>query len=281
MTYLKKRYFAMGDIHGCCFEFEALLEKIAFNPEIDELWLCGDLVNRGPDSLALMRILMALPKRPKVVLGNHDLHFLAVASNCIASASKDTLDLVLSAPDCDEICTWLKQCHLMYSDPMLGFSIVHAGILPAWTIFEAQHYADEVMQVIRSEDQAQLFFKSMYGEAPQCWEADLSGIERMRFITNSFTRMRFCSDNATYVLEPNTHSKQHSVALQPWFKIPGRKTADDNIIFGHWAALEGNTNQKNVFALDRGCVWGNYLQAMCLETLHRYEVPANRLYVVG
>ena len=256
--------YAIGDIQGCYESLQCLLEKIAFNPEVDTLWLVGDLINRGPDSLATLRFLYSIRNSIEFVLGNHDLHFLAVAFGMRRKGQHDTLDALLNAPDRQELIDWLIQGKLLHTDEALGFTMVHAGIPPIWTLHQAQAHAREVEAVLQSRYCFE-FFASMYSNQPNAWKNKLIGLDRLRIITNYFTRMRFCNEEGMLELETKENMSAAPPGFAPWFSFARRKTAQNKIIFGHWAALEGKTNTSNIYALDTGCVWGGSLSALRLE----------------
>jgi bis(5'-nucleosyl)-tetraphosphatase (symmetrical) len=256
--------YAIGDIQGCYESFQCLLEKIAFNPELDKLWLVGDLINRGPDSLATLRFIYSIRNSVEFVLGNHDLHFIAVAFGLRKKSQNDTLDVLLDAPDRQQLIDWLIQGKLLHTDEKLGFTMVHAGIPPIWSLHQAQAHAREVEAVLQSR-YCRDFLSNMYGNQPNRWKNKLIGMERLRLITNYFTRMRFCSNEGMLELETKESAAAAPLGFAPWFSFSERKTANDKIIFGHWAALEGKTNTPNVYALDTGCVWGGSLSALRLE----------------
>ncbi len=256
--------YAVGDIQGCLLPLQCLLDEVSFDPNRDQLWLVGDLINRGPASLACLRYIKNLGSCTRIVLGNHDLHFLAVAFGAIAAGKSDTFDEILAADDREELIAWLMQQPLMYSDPSGDYHMTHAGIPPNWSIAEASHYAREVEAVLQS-NQADIFFSQMYGNEPNCWGEALSGWTRLRVITNYFTRMRFC----TAMGELDFKNKLATIdkpGYRPWFAHPERLARNDNIIFGHWAAMEGQVSSPHVFALDTGCVWGKKMTLMNLET---------------
>lgn len=257
--------YAIGDIQGCYDELQCLLEQIAFNPEKDKLWLVGDLINRGPDSLSTLRFLYSIRHSVEFVLGNHDLHFLAVAHGLRAKSPSDTLDGLLAAHDRQILMDWLMQGKLIHTDERLSYTMVHAGIPPQWTLQQAQAHAREVEAVLQSRYCAD-FLANMYGNAPIKWKNKLIGVERLRMITNYFTRMRFCTADGELDLITKEKASAAPIGFAPWFAHSQRETLANKIIFGHWAALEGKVNAPNVFALDTGCVWGGSLTAFCLET---------------
>jgi bis(5'-nucleosyl)-tetraphosphatase (symmetrical) len=263
--------YAIGDVQGCYTELQKLLEKIKFDPHADTLWFTGDLVNRGPESLATLRFIKSLGKNAITVLGNHDLHLIAIVLGTQTLQGNDTFRDILHAKDCLELVNWLSQQPLLHHDQKLKFTITHAGIAPFWDLATAQQLAHEVETVLRSESRKTLLAE-MYGNEPACWNEALSGTERLRCIINYFTRMRFCDARGCLNLSYKGTTNATPKALIPWFNLKNRNMQNDNIIFGHWAALQGHTNTKHVFALDTGCVWGKQLTAMCLETTQRVNI---------
>jgi len=262
--------YAIGDIQGCYDSLQCLLEKIAFNPNQDRLWLVGDLINRGPDSLATLRFLYSIRESVTFVLGNHDLHFIAVAYGLRKRGQSDTLDTLLNASDRQTLIDWLIQGKLLHTDEGLGFTMVHAGIPPQWSLHQAQAHAREVEAVLQSR-YCHDFLASMYGNMPNRWRNKLIGFDRLRIITNYFTRMRFCTAEGTLELETKENIAAAPLGFSPWFAHAERKTRDDKIIFGHWAALEGKTSTPNIYALDTGCVWGGSLTALRLDDLQVFS----------
>lgn len=267
--------YAVGDLQGCLSPLKNLLALVQFDPARDTLWLVGDLINRGPESLATLRFVYRLRERVRCVLGNHDLHLLAVAEAGRTPGKGDTLEEILAAPDRDQLLGWLREQPLLHHDPALGFTMVHAGIPPQWDLAQAQACAREVEEVLRGP-QRQAFLASMYGNTPDLWDATLEGIERWRLITNYFTRMRFCSSDGRLELKTKEGPGAPPAGYAPWFSYAQRATRDDRIIFGHWAALEGKANTPNVYALDTGCVWGGAMTMLRLEDQHifRCQCPA-------
>lgn len=255
--------YAVGDIQGCIDDLHALLALVDFSPAEDCLWVVGDLVNRGPDSLSTLRFIKSLPNK-QVVLGNHDLHLLAVAAGHKRLNPKDTLTTILEAEDRDELLTWLQQQPLIHRDKNLGFTMVHAGIPPIWTVDEAIEYAEEVHQILRS-NLSDSFFSQMYGNSPEQWNHDLNGTDRLRIITNYLTRMRFCDPKGRLDLKTKTAPDTAPEGFSPWFNYEHHKCAKDKILFGHWASLQSNTGIANFVALDSGCVWGGSLTLLRLE----------------
>ncbi len=261
--------YAVGDLQGCLQPLQCLLEEVNFDTRQDQLWLVGDLINRGPESLETLRFIKQLGDCTRIVLGNHDLHFLAVASGAIATKKADTFDELLAASDCQQLAQWLLQYPLLYSDPSGDYHMAHAGIPPIWTLQQAHRYAAEVEAALKGE-QTKQFFQQMYGNEPAGWHEQLEGWTRLRVITNYFTRMRFCRADG----ELDFNNKLTTIdkpGFKPWFYYRQHIACNEKIIFGHWAALEGKTNTNNIFALDTGCVWGQNLTLMNLETqqLHR------------
>ncbi|MCG6983963.1 MAG: symmetrical bis(5'-nucleosyl)-tetraphosphatase [Thiocapsa sp.] len=252
--------FAIGDIQGCYRDLRRLLDAIRFDPGSDRLWFVGDLVNRGPDSLSVMRFVRDLDDRAVVVLGNHDLHLLALAAGNRRHAGKGTLDEILSAPDRDELLDWLRHRPLLHHDSDKGFTLIHAGLPPQWTLAEAQSCARELEAALRGP-QCQAFLLEMYGNQPTRWSPDLTGIQRLRFITNCLTRLRFCTQEGALALAEKGDLGSQSRGLLPWFRVPGRRSRQERIIFGHWSTL-GYRAEDNVWALDSGCLWGGALTAI-------------------
>ena len=255
--------YAIGDLQGCYRELRTLLERLAFDPQADRLWFVGDLVNRGPESLAVLRFVRGLGDCAIVVLGNHDLHLLAVAAGNLKHAGKGTLEAVLTAPDRDELLHWLRHRPLLHHDPSLGWTLLHAGLPPQWDLNEARARAAELEAVLRGEDHRD-FLHAMYGNKPNRWSPELRGMDRLRFITNSLTRLRFCAPDGSLALKEKGEIGSQSPGLLPWFQVPGRRTRADRIIFGHWSTL-GYWSGDNTWAIDSGCLWGGSLTALRLD----------------
>lgn len=255
--------YAIGDVQGCHQELLRLLERIRFDPAADRLWFAGDLVNRGPGSLEVLRLVRSLDGCAVVVLGNHDLHLLALAEGNARHASKSTLDAVLDAPDRDELLHWLRHRPLMHHDPRRGFAMVHAGLPPQWTLAEALARARELEDALRGEHYRDLLF-DMYGNEPSRWSPELTGIQRLRFIVNCLTRLRYCTADGTLALKEKGTLATRPKDLCPWFQCPGRRSAGDRIVFGHWSAL-GYWDRDNVWGIDSGCLWGGSLTALRLR----------------
>lgn len=257
---LNKRTFAIGDIQGCYDEFILLLEKLDFNPVQDELWIAGDLINRGPKSLETLRHIYSIRDSVKVILGNHDLHFLAIASKKRQQKKSDTFNNIFSEPDANELIQWLQMQPLIHHDEDLGYIMTHAGIPPIWSIEKAKLLADEVHQTLISSE-ADSFFEHMYGNHPEIWSDSLVGMERLRTITNYFTRMRFCTKEGEIDLLNKRKPREAPSGFKPWFELRNQ-TSNEKIIFGHWAALMGKVSAPNIFGIDTGCVWGESLTAI-------------------
>ena len=266
--------YAIGDIQGCFESLEQLLNIIQFNPNKDTLWFTGDLVNRGPDSLKTLRFIYQLhqAKQAITVLGNHDLALLTIAAKHLSPQPGDTIDEILDAPDKEELLAWLRQCPLIYHDPEHNYTLVHAGIPPQWPLKKALLLANEVEQHLQGAN-CHTFLKNMYGNMPTTWDDTLTGIERLRYIVNALTRMRFCQSDGTLELVAKDTPNHPPAGFKPWFEWPNHLQSETKLIFGHWAALNGQCQVPNLFALDTGCVWGNALTAFCLETKERFSVP--------
>lgn len=257
--------WAIGDIQGCVNPLQALLKKIEFNADKDQLWIAGDLVNRGPDSLATLRLLYDLRENCTVVLGNHDLHLLAVASGERPIGRKDTFSDVLEAPDQEELLAWLQAQKLLHVDPHRKWIMVHAGIPPNWSLPQSIGYSAEVESVLASKD-AGRYFANMYGDDPAVFDSEIDRFSRLRQITNYLTRMRFCDINGVLDLKDKSNTVSEKPGFKPWFEWLEDRTEGHEIVFGHWAALEGVTNNVAVHALDTGCVWGECLTAFDLDS---------------
>ena len=257
--------YAIGDVQGCFDELLKLLDRLRFDPATDQIWLAGDLVNRGPKSADVLRFAKTMgSQRVVTVLGNHDLHLLANAAGVLEYQHRlDTLDDILNAPDCDELVDWLRQQPLFYHDEKLAFSMVHAGLPPEWTLEQTCQYAREVESVLRGDDW-QAFFQNMYGNKPKRWSEDLVGWDRLRFITNCLTRLRYCHEDGRLALKFKGAPKDKPSGQKPWFQMPGRKTENENIVFGHWSTL-GTGQYGHVFSLDSGAVWGEKLTAVRID----------------
>ena len=264
--------YAIGDIQGCYNELQQLLEQINFDPMQDKLWLVGDLVNRGPGSLQVLRLIKSLGASAITVLGNHDLHLLAVAAGEAELHRGDTLDDVLNAPDREELLNWLRQQRLLYVEN--DYVLVHAGLLPQWSVRQALSLAQEVENALRGDDYA-LFLKRMYGNSPTGWSDELSGYKRLRVIVNALTRMRICTPQGEMEFKFKGEVENIPAGYLPWFELPKRKSKDATVIFGHWSAL-GLKVMPNVIALDTGCLWGVSLTAIRLEDRQIFQVNCKK-----
>ncbi|WP_127478260.1 symmetrical bis(5'-nucleosyl)-tetraphosphatase [Sulfurivermis fontis] len=267
--------YAIGDIQGCYDQLLQLLEQIRFDPSSDRLWFAGDLVNRGPKSLQVLRFVRDLGDNAITVLGNHDLHLLAVwQQKHHHFSSNDTLLPIMQAPDRDELCNWLRRQPLLHHDAQLDYVMVHAGLPPQWDLATARRLAGEVETVLRGDDFL-AFMENMYGNKPKLWKEELRGWDRLRFAVNCFTRLRFCT--AAGELDFHHKGKPGSAepTVLPWFAVPGRRSCDQRILFGHWSTL-GFHRGDNVCALDTGCLWGGALTALRLEdgTAFHIDCPA-------
>jgi bis(5'-nucleosyl)-tetraphosphatase (symmetrical) len=271
--------YAIGDIQGCQLELDSLLEEIQFDAGKDCLWFCGDLVNRGPLSLETLRFVKNLGNSAITVLGNHDLHLLAIANGQQQYMHKgDTLDEILAADDSEELIEWLRYLPLMHSDKKLGFVLVHAGLAPQWSIQQASQYAKEVETVLRSDGYHE-YFANMYGNTPDNWSEELSGWDRLRCITNYFSRLRFCDLNGRMDFKEKKSPGNQAPPFLPWFELENRCSKDQKLLFGHWAALrnyEVDYRGYNVFPLDTGCLWGGTLSALRLEDEKWFSVPSKQ-----
>ncbi len=261
--------YAVGDIQGCYAEFRQLLELMRFDPARDRLWLVGDLVNRGPGSLEVLRFVKSLGEAAITVLGNHDLHLLAVAEGVAELHRTDTLDEVLNAPDRDELLAWLRCQRLLHAEG--GYVLVHAGLLPQWSVDQAMSLAREVERELCSPDYA-TFLHRMYGNAPHGWDDALTGYPRLRVIVNALTRMRICTPQGEMEFKFKGELDHIPPGYLPWYEAPRRRSQDATVIFGHWSAL-GLKVDQNVMALDTGCLWGGPMSAVRLEDRTLFQVP--------
>ncbi len=265
--------YVVGDVQGCMDSLSALLEHIGFDAS-DRLWFVGDLVNRGPRSLDTLRFVSQLGGRATVVLGNHDLHLLALAHGVGKVKRLDTLTQILKAPDREELLDWLSGQPLMVR--VDGWVMVHAGLVPQWSIDEAWACAEEVCAAVRGRRAGQ-FFKHMYGNQPARWDPGLTGYERLRFITNALTRTRYLTPAGDLTLREKGPPGTESPELIAWYAYPGRASASQRIVFGHWASLQANAALDpvhNVFHVDNGCAWGRQLTALRLEDQRYFSVLA-------
>lgn len=255
--------YAIGDVQGCFEPLQQLLTKLEFDPRNDHLWFTGDLVNRGPRSLEVLRFVAGLGERAVTVLGNHDLHLLAVASGCASPKPRDTLEPVLTAPDRDALLEWLRRRPLFHIDAARGLALVHAGLVPQWDIDEARALAGEVEAVL-SSPRATVLYTHMYGNAPDRWDDALRDYDRLRFIVNVCTRLRYCDPDGRINLTHKGAPGSQPAPWVPWFRAPARRSRGTRIVFGHWSTL-GVHNADGVLGLDSGCVWGDKLTAMRID----------------
>lgn len=266
--------YAIGDVQGCYHALQRLLTAIKFNPQTDKLWFVGDLVNRGPESLAVLRFLHTLPNT-QITLGNHDLYLLyhLFVKNPTHQNAEDTLGDILSASDRESLGHWLRKQSVLIYSPELNLVMTHAGIAPIWTLPQAQQYAAELEQALRGDDFI-TFLENMFGNQPDLWSEELTGYARLRTICNYFTRMRFCDASGRLISHYKGDVKNAPNHTYPWYAVPNRCPIEPDIIFGHWAALLGKCPVKHIYALDTGCVWGNTLTALRLQDKQRFSVPA-------
>ncbi len=263
--------YAIGDLQGCFHSFQALLKQIQFNPERDRLWFVGDLINRGPGSLDVMRWILAHQSSVVTVLGNHDLHTLVVAEGFVSAHRSDTIQSLLDAPDAPELLGWLRQQPLVHFEH--GYLMVHAGLLPDWSVPQALALGHEVQSALQAPNYRD-FLKHMYGNDPKRWDDKLTGWDRLRVITNAMTRLRICSADGEMEFKFKGELQNIPDGYQPWFELSQRASVNTPIVFGHWSAL-GLQHKNNVYSLDTGCLWGGHLSAMRLEDKQIFQVPCH------
>ena len=260
--------YLIGDVQGCDEALERLLQTVGFSASRDTLYVLGDLVNRGPDSVGVLRRLMAFDGAAQCVLGNHDLHALAVTAGVRQPSRMDTLHALLQVPDRDTLLGWLRQQALALQAH--GVLMVHAGVLPQWSAQDTLRHAAELEDVLRGQDSV-AFLEQMYGNEPARWDDALTGLARLRVIVNALTRLRFCSANGAMEFQTKEGADGAPAGFMPWFDVPGRRTANDVVAFGHWSTL-GWLDRKDVIALDSGCVWGGCLSALRLHPAGQHEL---------
>ena len=260
--------YAIGDVQGSFDELQALLGAFGFDRAKDSLWFVGDLVNRGPASLATLRFVRDLGNRALTVLGNHDLHLLALAQGSVKAREDDTLGDVIAAPDRDGLLEWLR--HRPGAHVAANYMLVHAGLLPQWDVATAKALAGEVEAELRGPRHKE-FLAQLYGSRPDRWNDNLRGIDRLRVIVNAMTRLRFCTPEGVMEFHTKGETAEAPAGYLPWFEVPGRKSADHTLVCGHWSAL-GLRIAANLLALDSGCVWGGKLSAVRLEDRRLYQV---------
>jgi bis(5'-nucleosyl)-tetraphosphatase (symmetrical) len=263
--------YAIGDLQGCFHSFQALLKQIQFNPERDRLWFVGDLINRGSGSLDVMRWILAHQSSVVTVLGNHDLHTLVVAEGFVSAHRSDTIQSLLDAPDAPELLGWLRQQPLVHFEH--GYLMVHAGLLPDWSVPQALALGHEVQSALQAPNYRD-FLKHMYGNDPKRWDDKLTGWDRLRVITNAMTRLRICSADGEMEFKFKGELQNIPDGYQPWFELSERASVNTPIVFGHWSAL-GLQHKNNVYSLDTGCLWGGYLSAMRLDDKQIFQVPCH------
>lgn len=261
--------YAIGDLQGCFTAFQRLIDLIRFDPAQDKMWLVGDIVNRGPDSLSVLRYIKQAGDAMIMVLGNHDLHLLMVAAGIAKNHSSDTIQPVLDAPDRDELLHWLRQQKLFHAQGQ--YAMVHAGLLPSWSIAQAEQLAHEAEWALR-QGNYQEFFSQMYGNEPNYWKDEWTGYTRLRVIINAMTRMRICTPAGKMNFAFKGDLQSIPPGYVPWFNIPQRASQEAIIICGHWSAL-GLHITDNLIALDTGCVWGGQLTAIRLEDRKVFQLP--------
>ncbi|PKF51147.1 symmetrical bis(5'-nucleosyl)-tetraphosphatase [Enterovibrio nigricans] len=269
--------FLVGDIQGCYRDLRELLDLAQFDHTQDHLYIAGDLVARGPDSLSVLRFVRSLGKHGHTVLGNHDLHLLAVAEGIMKPKAKDKTLPILEADDRDELLFWLRQQPLLIHEDISnalapGFVMTHAGVPPCWNLESAKHQANDVEAILRS-DRYLWLLQNMYANEPACWDESLEGIERYRFTINAFTRMRFCTPEGGLDMACKRPPKDITDEnLVPWFALKNRQPIEETLVFGHWAALGGVIN-ADIMGLDTGCVWGGSLTMVRWEDGQRFSLP--------
>ena len=263
--------YLIGDVQGCDQALQNLLDKIEFSPSKDTLYLLGDLVNRGPDNVAVLRRLQQLGASAKCLLGNHDLHLLSMHLGWSQPKTGDTVNDVLQAPDRQALIDWLRHQSLaMYE---AGILMVHAGVLPQWSIAQTLSLAAEVQAVLQSDAWSD-FLRHMYGNLPNRWDDSLRGHERLRVIVNGLTRLRFCTEQGEMEFAHHGDTSEAPQGYLPWFDVPQRLTAHSTVAFGHWSSLSA-LHRDDVIELDTGCVWGRCLSALKIEQHHRQRIQVN------
>jgi bis(5'-nucleosyl)-tetraphosphatase (symmetrical) len=255
--------YLIGDVQGCDQALGLLLDKLGFSPSRDTVYLLGDLVNRGPQSLAVLRRLMALEGAAHCLLGNHDLHLLAMAHGVRRAHHSDTVADILNAPDRAALLDWVRQRPLALYEH--GWLMVHAGVLPQWDVAQTLALAGELQAVLRSPDWV-AFLHGMYGNQPDRWSDTLHGSERLRVVVNALTRLRLCTAQGVMEFETKDSAEAAPLGFMPWFDVPGRRSVGVPVAFGHWSTL-GAVQREGVLPLDTGCVWGGCLTAARLGSV--------------
>ncbi len=264
--------YAIGDVQGCYEPLQRLLALIKFDDTVDRLWFVGDLVNRGPESLAVLRLLSSLARAPRVTLGNHDLHLLgSLFGDKPWKGHDDTIKDILNAPDREVLGHWLRKQSILYHAPEFNVVMCHAGIAPVWDLAQAKQFAKELEEMLSGKHYRN-FLSHMYGNKPDLWADELQGMDRLRIITNYFTRMRLCDAEGRLHLSYKGALVDAPANLYPWYAAPHRKNIDAEIVFGHWAALKGMCPNPKIHAIDTGCLWGGQLTALRLQDKQRFAV---------
>ena len=269
--------YAIGDVQGCYSELRSLLRECGFDARRDRLWFVGDLVNRGPCSLEVLRFVADLGDRAHVVLGNHDLHLVASAHGVRRLRDKDTFHDVLDAADGEALVDWLRDRPIVHHDPERAFVMAHAGIAPAWTIDDAIRLGRELSDALRGADRSRLL-SGMYGNKPDRWRDSLAGLDRLRFVTNAFTRMRYCHADGRLDFSETRPPGAQDRSLAPWYTLRDAGVDGASIVFGHWATLQllaALPRALHVRHVDTGCVWGGSLTALRLEDDREFSVPCD------
>lgn len=261
--------YAFGDIQGCYDPLRRLFDYVRFDPASDQAWFVGDLVNRGPQSLEVLRFVKGLGAAASVVQGNHDLHMLMQSEGYGKTNKEDTFGDVLMAPDCDELLAWLRVQPLFHVEG--DYAMVHAGLLPQWSVAQAQALSDEVVAALSAPDYRD-FLAHMWGSEPVAWADDLEGWDRLRVIVNAMTRMRFCTAAGAMEFRTKGPPDRPPPDCVPWFEVPGRVSADHAIVCGHWSAL-GFRQTDKLLALDSGCLWGGRLTCVRLDDRRVFQLP--------
>lgn len=265
--------YAIGDLQGCYAELQDLLALTGFSRDRDRLWLVGDLVNRGPASLEVLRFVKGLGERATVVLGNHDLHLVLRADGFGRASKDDTIAPILAAPDCDELMAWLRSQPLFHVEG--EYAMVHAGLLPQWSVTQALELSGEVSAALSKKKKYVDFLENMWGSKPDRWQDDLEGWDRLRVIVNAMTRMRFCSADGVMEFHAKGKPENAPAGYMPWFAVPNRASLTHTLVCGHWSALGLRTEEK-LLALDTGCLWGGQLTAVRLEDRKVFQVPSRQ-----
>lgn len=265
--------YAIGDLQGCYDELQDLLAAIGFNPVHDRLWFVGDLVNRGPKSLEVLRFVKGLGDRATIVLGNHDLHLVLRAAGFGRDSKGDTIAPILDAPDCAELMAWLRSLPLLHVEG--DYAMVHAGLLPQWSVTQAVELAQEVSAALSRKNRYIDFLENMWGSKPDHWQDDLDGWDRLRVVVNAMTRMRFCSRDGVMDFHAKGKPENPPPGYMPWFAVPERASRAHTLVCGHWSALGLHIEDK-LLALDTGCLWGGKLTAVRLDDRKVFQVSSRQ-----